>query len=159
MEAPIPFEHEYETGCPIWLWPGSLEIGQQSGRVRRGLWAVARPLERVSVGAIPEFIPMFLPGLGELRAGKNGTGGPLHIHGMGMNGSNVTGMTGAAAAQRDADTKHAAEVRKRLLRIGEAGGGDEEGLFSTCFFGPKPPGVTNVERSPYNTGGRDPDLG
>ncbi len=83
----------------------------------------------------------------------------MHIHGMGMNGSNVTGMTGAAAAQRDADTKHAAEVRKRLLRIGEAGAGDEEGLFSTVLLGQSQPGVTNVERYPYNTGGRDPDLG
>ncbi len=85
----------------------------------------------------------------------------MHIHGMGMNGSNVPGMTGAAAAQRDADSKRAAEVRKRLSRIGEAGEGDEEGSFSTLFLSgsQSQPGVTNVEGYPYNTGGRDPDLG
>lgn len=83
----------------------------------------------------------------------------MQIHGMGMNGDNVPGMTGAAAAQRDADTKCAAEVRKRLLRVGEAGERDEEGLFSTVLLGQNQSGVTNVEGYPYNTGGRDPDLG
>ncbi len=83
----------------------------------------------------------------------------MHIHGMGMNGSNVPGMVGAAAAQRDADTKRAAEVRKRLLRVGEAGAADEEGSFSTLFLSDRQPAVTNVEGYPYNTGGRDNDLG
>ena len=65
---------------------------------------------------------------------------------MGMNGSNVPGAIGAAAAQRDADTQRAAEVRKRLIRVGNAGGEDEEGAFSTLFLsgGQSQPGVTNL---------------
>lgn len=159
MEAPIPLEHEYETGCPIWLWPGSLEIGQQSGRVRRGLWAVARPLERVSVGAIPEFIPMFLPGLGELRAGKNGTGGPYahpwdgneweqcDRHDRGCRSAEGCGYEACRRGAQAAIAHRGGWCRGRRR------------AFLTVLLGQSQPGVTNVERYPYNTGGRDPDLG
>jgi hypothetical protein len=81
----------------------------------------------------------------------------MHIHGMGMN-HNLAGVAGTAGAGKAEEGERAAEVRKRLLRAGQAGGGDDEDSFSTLFLAGSQPGVTGVERYPYNTGGRDPDL-
>jgi hypothetical protein len=73
--------------------------------------------------------------------------------------NNLAGLNGGAGAGKAAETERAAETRKRLLRAGSAGAGDAEDSFATLFQADNQAGVTGVERYPYNTGGRDPDLG
>lgn len=83
----------------------------------------------------------------------------MHIHGQGMNHNNMGGIYGAAGAERDAEARRAAEVRKRLLRIGQAEESGEDDSFSSLLLADKQPGVTGVEQYPYSPSGRDPDLG
>ena len=83
----------------------------------------------------------------------------MHIHGHGMNHSNMGGIYGASRAERDAKARRAAEVRKRLLRIGQAGESGEDDSFSSLLLADNQSGVTGVEQYPYSPSGRDPDLG
>jgi hypothetical protein len=82
----------------------------------------------------------------------------MHIHGMGMN-HNLAGLNGTFGAENAAAAERAADVRKRLLRAGSAGGNDAEDSFAMLFQADNQAGVTGVERYPYSSGGRDPDLG